>query len=85
MMHISMHSTTLPEWTGTVNVGALILWIIGPPLLLWIAWLARGPKHTGNVFHYDNSGTDTPALRQPGPDDFPARHTPESERTRSRE
>lgn len=44
MMHISMSSSGLPTWTGSVNIGALLLWMLGPPLLLWLAWLASGPR-----------------------------------------
>ena len=28
------------EWTGTAGVGALVLWLAVPPLVLWALWLA---------------------------------------------
>lgn len=44
MMHFTMTSSHLPTWTGSVNLGTLILWMLGPPVLLWFAWLATGPR-----------------------------------------
>ena len=44
MMHFTMTSSHLPTWTGSVNLGTLILWMLGPPVLLWSAWLATGPR-----------------------------------------
>jgi hypothetical protein len=31
-------------WTGVAPLSQLALWIAGPPLLLWLAWLALRPS-----------------------------------------
>lgn len=28
-------------WSGTASVSSIALWIAGPPLVLWVVWLAR--------------------------------------------
>lgn len=30
-------------WSGTTSLLSLVLWIAGPPLLLWVAWLLQRP------------------------------------------
>ncbi|MGH7712843.1 MAG: hypothetical protein ACREOG_16250 [Gemmatimonadaceae bacterium] len=30
-------------WSGTASLTALVLWIAGPPVALWLAWLMRRP------------------------------------------
>jgi hypothetical protein len=32
-----------PGWTGSVGLGALALWLVGPPLLLWLLWVVTRP------------------------------------------
>ncbi len=31
-------------WSGTTSLGAMALWVAGPPLLLWLAWLILRPR-----------------------------------------
>jgi hypothetical protein len=28
-------------WSGSVSLGAIAFWTIGPPLMLWLAWLLK--------------------------------------------
>jgi hypothetical protein len=65
MMHFTMTSAHLPTWTGSFNLGALLLWLLAPPLLLWIAWLASGPRHAESIADQDNLKADMPALNEP--------------------
>lgn len=30
-------------WSGTASLLSLVLWIAGPPLLLWLVWLVQRP------------------------------------------
>ena len=39
---IASGGTTL--WSGAVDVGTAVLWIAGPPLLLWLVWLISRPR-----------------------------------------
>lgn len=31
-------------WSGVSSFSALALWIAGPPLLLWVAWMLKRPR-----------------------------------------
>ena len=37
MIHVTMSSTHTAPWSGSIGLGALALWILGPPLVLWLA------------------------------------------------
>jgi len=28
-------------WTGSASITSIVLWIVGPPLLLWLIWFVR--------------------------------------------
>ncbi len=28
-------------WSGTASLTAIVLWVVGPPLLLWLVWFVR--------------------------------------------
>lgn len=36
-------------WTGSAHLTTVALWVAGPPLLIWLAWLARRPRR-GSAF-----------------------------------
>jgi hypothetical protein len=38
-LHLTMVNAGTTVWQGTTDAGTLMLWIVGPPLLLWLAWL----------------------------------------------
>ncbi|MEO7457922.1 MAG: hypothetical protein ABIY52_16825, partial [Gemmatimonadaceae bacterium] len=42
-------------WNGAVPMTTAALWLAGPPLLLWLAWLAtrprRGAPPVGELYH----------------------------------
>jgi hypothetical protein len=38
-LHLTMIDAGQAVWQGTTEVGTLMLWIAGPPLLLWLVWL----------------------------------------------
>jgi len=27
------------QWTGSASIMSIVLWLCGPPLLLWLLWL----------------------------------------------
>jgi hypothetical protein len=31
-------------WTGSAGVASIVLWFVGPPVLLWAAWLVSRPR-----------------------------------------
>lgn len=53
--------TTL--WSGTASLLSLVFWIFGPPIVLWIVWLARRPSPAG-----DSAAKPLEALSEPAPD-----------------
>src|SRR6478735_5996263 len=36
-------------WSGSAPATSLALWIAGPPLLLWLAWLATRPARRDDI------------------------------------
>jgi len=43
LLRLTVTSDTQTAWAGAAHVGTLALWIAGPPLLLWLAWLVSRP------------------------------------------
>jgi hypothetical protein len=39
---ISVHGATV--WHGHVALGVLVAWLVVPPIVLWIVWLATRPR-----------------------------------------
>jgi hypothetical protein len=41
------------RWTGSTSLTSLVLWIAGPPLLLWLVWFAtrRAPHPVHEAGH----------------------------------
>lgn len=37
MIHVTMSSAHTIPWSGSISLGALALWVLGPPLVLWLA------------------------------------------------
>ena len=38
-LHASITLAGVTVWDATIAVSTLVLWIAGPPLLLWLSWL----------------------------------------------
>lgn len=61
-------------WSGSASLGEIGLWIVGPPLLLWIAWLLVRPRRAPTAGGVDRVHEESalagdvgrPALREPG-------------------
>ena len=34
-------------WAGAIRLSSLVLWLFGPPLLLWIVWAVTRPRRDG--------------------------------------
>jgi hypothetical protein len=49
-------------WTGVAPLSQVVLWIAGPPLLLWLAWLALRPSIA------ETAPLHAPAMRNALPD-----------------
>lgn len=64
-----------PAYTGTASLLGIGLWIAGPPLLLWAAWLASRPRRADAP---DDAATEREA-REPQ-----ALHAPDSLEARMR-
>jgi hypothetical protein len=65
MLHITMTSKHTPNWSGSINLGVLLLWLLGPPLLLWVIWLAGNPSRTATTIPLDNTQPEVRPLIQP--------------------
>lgn len=44
-LRLSIARDGVTAWTGSARPLTIALWIAGPPLLLWLIWLARHPTH----------------------------------------
>lgn len=42
-------------WTGSISIVALALLLAGPPLLLWLLWLAQHPRRPGDTSHSEKT------------------------------
>jgi hypothetical protein len=51
-------------WSGATGLGELALWLAGPPLLLWVAWLLTRPRMPAAVAPVG----EPPALHAPAAD-----------------
>ena len=66
-------------WSGTASLTSVVLWVAGPPLLLWLAWLFTRPRrHAAIPGAADDmllppSGVDLMARRREHVDDRDAR------------
>jgi hypothetical protein len=75
---VTEHGTTL--WSGSASVLAVVLWIAGPPLLLWLAWLMKRPRLQASPLAVPDeqvagpSGAPAapPALHEPPPESMPS-------------
>jgi hypothetical protein len=44
MLNASVVVDGATTWSGTASLASTLLWIAGPPLVLWIAWLLKRPR-----------------------------------------
>ncbi|MEO8623776.1 MAG: hypothetical protein ABI625_22035 [bacterium] len=51
-------------WDGSVSLTAAALWVAGPPLLIWIAWLIARPARPPVVAELNADTQHTRALRE---------------------
>ena len=49
-------------WHGEASFAVLSLWIVGPPLLLWIVWLLSRPRRLAAAPDLVGGGAAAPAL-----------------------
>ena len=47
MLNASVVVDGATTWSGTASLATTLLWIVGPPIVLWIAWLLKRPKRAG--------------------------------------
>jgi hypothetical protein len=47
-LRLTVSDATSTLWTGAADVGTLMLWIAGPPLLMWLVW-PRHPAETNDT------------------------------------
>jgi hypothetical protein len=44
LLRVSVIGDGVTAWAGATDLGTLALWVAGPPLLLWLAWLVSRPR-----------------------------------------
>ncbi|HEX3158689.1 MAG TPA: hypothetical protein VHQ45_09235 [Gemmatimonadaceae bacterium] len=60
LLSLTIKSDVATLWSGAVSFGTAVLWIAGPPLLLWLIWLlSRSREATEPVLE---SGHSAPEL-----------------------
>ncbi|MEP7000890.1 MAG: hypothetical protein ABI969_10450 [bacterium] len=66
-------------WDGSASLTAVALWVAGPPLLTWLAWLLTRPARPTVVSGPNVDSHDTRALRESPMPSFDLSRTPEHE------
>lgn len=64
------HGTTV--WSGSASFATIAMWVVGPPLLLWLLWLARRPAPAAELAYPPTRLSELGAGGAPA-DDFAAR------------
>jgi len=49
MFNLVVKSGETSLWTGAAHATSIAFWIAGPPLLLWVAWLASRPARRAEL------------------------------------
>jgi hypothetical protein len=49
VLNLSMTANDATVWAASASLPVISLWIVGPPLLIWIAWLMRRPRGNTDV------------------------------------
>jgi hypothetical protein len=44
LLRLTITSADGPAWTGAIQLSSLVLWLFGPPLLLWLLWAVSRPR-----------------------------------------
>ncbi|HVZ49540.1 MAG TPA: hypothetical protein VG916_12205 [Gemmatimonadaceae bacterium] len=67
--NLSVTRNGTPVWNGSVSLLAIALWAAGPPLALWLAWIANRPplRHDESVLAPRSSDAAPAPLQSPAP------------------
>jgi hypothetical protein len=44
LLRLTITSTDGSAWTGAIHFSSLVLWVVGPPLVLWLLWALSRPR-----------------------------------------
>jgi hypothetical protein len=44
LLRVTITSAGGSAWTGGIQFSSLVLWLFGPPLLLWLVWAVSRPR-----------------------------------------
>jgi len=70
--HLSIAVDGAPAWSGSASILSITLWLVGPPLVLWVLWLLRSRgSEEGDALR---AAPAPGALRAPPPDLDGLRH-----------
>ena len=76
-------------WSGASSLGAAALWVAGPPLLLWVAWMLKRPRpdapHAARASTSWNDAPPVRPIRAPEPSFSDARRNDEVHASRPRD
>jgi len=67
VLHLRIADDAGHAWAGTAHLLTIALWVAGPPLLLWLLWLALRPRSA--MREAPAPAVAAPALRGAGLDD----------------
>jgi hypothetical protein len=62
-------------WSGQTSLLRLVVLVVGPPIAIWVAWLARRPA--GAAASLPGNADDLRALNDPAPDGIHVPRTPD--------
>lgn len=44
LINLTVYRSDGPAWTDAVHFTTLVMWVFGPPLLLWVLWAVTRPR-----------------------------------------
>jgi hypothetical protein len=69
VLHLRIADDAGHAWAGSAHLLTIALWVAGPPLLLWLLWLALRPRSAARGTAAPAAPAPAPALRGAGLDD----------------
>lgn len=78
-LHLNVTNAGRSVWDGTASLTTAVLWVAGPPLLMWLAWLIARPARPPVASELHANTQDTRALREASMTSFDLSRSPERE------
>lgn len=74
MLTYTVMENGVQTWVGSTPFSTAILWLVGPPLLLWVVWLLARERSVSGRPAFAASPPPLDALPRPAADEWEPRH-----------